>query len=400
MLDKASEIASAEENFGSLLEIYSMKIRLIRQPLQIKELKEFVKNQLDFAFETIEKYKNIFQFFDLENQVLYFMRTKGEILRHKKHLDELNQLINHPLLSDKSQPATFFSKKSFFTLNSILLGLQNNYPAAYKFSNENIRIIETRLDDTMESMGAYFVNLFNAIGYAIYSKKWVEAKKLISKLKNIKSKHKNIKYLLFQHELNLELLYFNRKGEFEKAIATFKNKQSEFNRNFNKLDNLFVVHILENIAESYFLAGKYKESLFWLNKIFSDKRLNPRKEVFAMERIFSFLLYYESKDYEALELALNSLYRYLSYNNILFGFEKTMILFFRKLIKAENENEKDTLFKDLYVLMKEMEKNPLDNFLFSYFDYLAWVESKVRKLELASLIKQKSTIPYKIYFTE
>ena len=137
---------------------------------------------------------------------------------------------------------------------------------------------------------------------------------------------------------------------------------------------------MESMAILYFNAEQYKESLFWLNKLVNKKQPGSWLNNYSVALKLSILAHYELENTDLLDSLIKSTERFLIKNKIYFDFDRLFITTLKKTMKKEDEKSQLqilTAFKREIIILNE---NSFEKLAFYYFDYLRWVENKIKIL--------------------
>lgn len=145
-----------------------------------------------------------------------------------------------------------------------------------------------------------------------------------------------------------------------------------------------------NISYLYFGADDFDNSLKWLNKIINDKELNIREDIQCFARIINILVHYEMKNYDLIDYIIKSTKRYLSGKNKLLKFEQTFLSYIKKLINSKNEKDKIYVYEQMLFELTSLSKDDSEINLNDYFDFFAWLESKIKNKKFQDIVKAKS----------
>jgi hypothetical protein len=135
------------------------------------------------------------------------------------------------------------------------------------------------------------------------------------------------------------------------------------------------------IAKTCVNFGEYKEANLYLNILLNLPQLSVRKDIELYARMLNLLVHYELGNYDLLEYLIKSTYRFLINMKNVFGFEKAVINFLRKLSSVNTDKQ---LLENLELLKSEMQmlqNNPLEKNAMLYFDFPSWIDKKIIALK-------------------
>ena len=146
------------------------------------------------------------------------------------------------------------------------------------------------------------------------------------------------------------------------------------------------------IALAYFGAGRYRESLQWINTILNNSRAF-RQDIQSGVRILNLILHFELHNLSLLEYAVKSTYRYLNNIKGLYETENILLRFLRSLPEIQNRRMLRDAFKELLEEMNVLfRKDPLEKYAIPYFDITSWLEGKVSERTFAECVQLKHTL--------
>ncbi|HHS95506.1 MAG TPA: hypothetical protein ENJ45_02870 [Phaeodactylibacter sp.] len=140
----------------------------------------------------------------------------------------------------------------------------------------------------------------------------------------------------------------------------------------------------------YFGCGDFDKALNSLNDYLNLPRNIKRQDLQSLGRILNLIIHYEMGNNELLEYLLRSSYRFLRKRNRMFEFEKRLMRFIK--------NSKDMIYrkqiKKAFIILKEdfesLLQIPSEKAMLQYFDFIAWLESKIENKTFAEIIKHRA----------
>jgi len=144
-----------------------------------------------------------------------------------------------------------------------------------------------------------------------------------------------------------------------------------------------------NISGVYFGNGDLKNALKYINWVLNETDAKLRADVFSFARLVNLIIHYELGNYDLLEYTIKSTKRYVTKNQRNYKFESVFLKDIRKLIKIKNADDIIKTFisfkKDLLETLKDdYEKSALE-----YFNFIAWLDSKIKKQSFSEIVKKK-----------
>ena len=115
-----------------------------------------------------------------------------------------------------------------------------------------------------------------------------------------------------------------------------------------------------------------------------------REDLLCFSRVLNIFAHYEAGFDYHLETHLRETYKFLIKMNDLHEVQKAMIRFVKGLGEIY-PHELKTAFKSLYNELKEYENDPYERRSFLYLDILSWLESKIKNVPIANIIREKAS---------
>ncbi|MEW6468494.1 MAG: hypothetical protein AB1458_06190 [Bacteroidota bacterium] len=264
--------------------------------------------------------------------------------------------------------------------------ISGNLPASCGALRQLIGLLESRSEMLAERMSLYISSINNLILVLLYLKKHDEALAEIDKLDNLKVSTPKSYNAAFVCRYNTRYELYAKQGKFSEAYLLSLKLKEELERQRNRIGLNFTIHILYYSFRACFNAGKYKEALYWINSILNSAKETVRQEALAMARISEIILHYELGNSDILDNLVGSALRYMNRNNSLNEFECIMLDFFRKGL---DENDTRGSFARLKERICALEQHMLEQRVFSYFDFIAWAESKIEARPIAEILERR-----------
>jgi hypothetical protein len=216
--------------------------------------------------------------------------------------------------------------------------------------------------------------------------KFEEAKEKIALLESTIPETQSHRNTVFVTKYNTRFDLYTYLRDWEEAYQLSQKLKTEITEFEDKIDNRYTGHIRFAAFRSCFYNGQLKEALQWINQIVQKPDGEPFKsELLTIARISELMVHETMEHYDLLERLTESTTRFLNKTNSLYNFEKLMLDFFNEQVKA---NPEKTALLKLKTQLEEMEKNLLDERVFLYFDFRAWVNSRIMGCEIKEVLKK------------
>ncbi len=386
LLDKAKKIAYTYEKHSHILAVLDWEKTLARTSAYANTEEKDLLGFYDEINETMEKLRNINEYWKLTMNSFLLRKKQGEI-RDKEELKKFNEIIKHPLLQTENKATSFQSKTFYFNIKGLYYFTNKDYKNLLNHCKKLVDLLEA--NPLLMKEDNYIASLYNLLLVQIELRQYDDALNTIKKLRDFKSNSTAMQTRIFVTSYDTEINLYLRTGEFEKGIPLIKEIEEGLKKFGEKLNKESEVLFSFNIAYLYFGLGEYNSSLTWINKIINDKELTVREDIQCFARILNLLVHYELGNYDLIEYIMKSTRRYLSNKNKLNKFELITLNYIRKLINADIDDDKMFIYNEWKKELNAISDDILEIKAFEYFDFLSWLESKQGKKSFAQVVKEK-----------
>lgn len=244
---------------------------------------------------------------------------------------------------------------------------------------------------TFESPELTYSSAYNNLTAAQFSMgKYAEALSTIQKHRSLFHKSESAKAHVFIYSYLNETNYYLVTSQFEKGAAIIKDIEKELDKFKSGVPGTALFSLCGNIANLYFGAGEYRQSLVWVNKIINHPKVMFREDVQASLRILQILIHYELNTPDILEHLIVSAYRFLHKRERLYKVEEGLLNFLRRLNKINaSQTTQVKEFRTFRDELVQITKGPEEKKALLYFDLISWLESKIENRPFAEIVREK-----------
>lgn len=386
MLKKALQLSNNYEAFEYGLKILQWKKRIAYTQMNIdflnKELEEIKQAEKKYLIQlgNLVDYRNLFL------HVLVQIK-KDALLRSEKKVANLKLFIQHPLLVDLSEAKSFKAKVLYHRIYGLYYYSILNYQEFYKSSKKIMGLMEERPIFLKEDVSEYISVLSNLCLSAGILEKYEEVNEYLEKLMKIKSNTVDDELKKFRQYYQNKLNLCIKLGDFEEGVVVLERLQKDqkrYDQRFFETNTFYYSYFY-----IYFGIGDYDKALVYLNDWLSLKSID-RQDLQSLSRILNLIIHYELGNSQLLESLHRAASRFLTKQNRVFESEKKIIKFIRV---STNEILSRKEIKENIVKLKEdflqLSKNPAENVIHQYFDFIAWMDSKILGENFGDVVKRK-----------
>ena len=177
-------------------------------------------------------------------------------------------------------------------------------------------------------------------------------------------------------------------GTFSEGIPLVPqiNRKIEVHKDFMDPNRIMVFYY--KIGCLYFGAGDFSGAIDYLNRIIQMKVGELRQDIQCYARILHLIAHFEMEHYTLVEYLIKSVYHYIYVHRDLSLVLEEVIRFLRRNLYA-NPAQVLQGFQDLHERLIQVSKKPLESRSFLYLDIISWLESKLRKIPVQQVIREK-----------
>jgi len=391
-LSKAKQLANKYKANILKLEIIDFE-RLIELQYITRSIENRAEQLSHEATENLEAISSSNNYANLALR-LYSLYLKVGSIRNKKDLLMVSKFFTY----NYSPPANFeacnfYDKLYIFQAHMWYNYIIQDYVSCYKNAQkwvdlfrENPEMITIQTDMYFKGYNNLFVSLFMIRYHSRFNQRLKQFLKEKDNPHIVFNDNTCLLYELFSytHLLNKNFLH----GSYAAGCKLVPEIEDFINTNKNRLDRHRIIVFYYKIACMFFGAGKYKESIRYLNNILNQKDTELRSDIHAFARILNLMNHFELGNAELIEYQVRSTYRFLKKSNDLQQVQKLLLDFIRKLSYIDQEGLLPA-FKRLHEKLVQLEENPFEQRAFHYLDIISWLESKIEGRSVQEIVEEK-----------
>jgi hypothetical protein len=379
-LRNARKKAEKHERFAKLMDINIQELELIEEIVEpdqaLKRLEKYRSELQSFA----GKHLNYAEFKYLFNKAHMLQRKTG-FARTAEELVVFNELLAHPLMRDiskaESKSATYF----YYFAKVIGEYGVGNLENCYEVTAKLVEMMELYPFELQNDVNQLIDIVYNHLLVCYALNKQEEFLKYLQILRATKPKKNADHAKAFERYYMLYFNWYREHAEHADALEVMQQFELELQEHEAHLNPEFELVLFSECTHIYMSLQDYSKALRWNNKILNTRHLKLREDVQSLARIFDLMIHYELKHFDLLEYRLKSAYRYLYKKNRLHMTEKMILRSIRKLPMLNSNAELIKLFRELQEEIKTASNDPLEKRVLSVFDFITWLDEKVKALQ-------------------
>lgn len=386
LLDKVKKLAYRYESFLSIVEMLNWEKRVAYALENI----EFLDSELE-RIDGEEKYcleqiRNL----SIYRNILYKLiisRRKDAVLRSENKVDNLNKIMQHPMLEAVENARSHRAKVLYYRIYSNYSYSILRYEDFYRYSKQMADLMEAEPHLLQEDTSAYIFGMTNLMLSCGLLNKHEELKVYLAKFKKIKANTLDDEFRIFKHYNNFFFRMCITTGDFGAGVAALKEHLREakkFDRQSFERGSFYFQY-----CYIYFGIGDYGRALEYLNNWLSLPKSVEREDLQSLARILNLVIHYEMNNTVLLEYLVRSTYRFLKKRNRVFEFEKRVLAFIQQTNKIHEQKVLKKAFQDLKEDIEKLSGVPSERIMLQYFDFISWIDSKIANQSFAELVKKR-----------
>ncbi|MBS1914153.1 MAG: hypothetical protein JST22_19350 [Bacteroidetes bacterium] len=291
-----------------------------------------------------------------------------------------------PLLHDDASPLTSYGQMMVYEVQMRLCEIMGDRIGALKYARKKVTFMNSTPGYSERHLYEYVYAVASLVTYNLLFYLYAEAEELLKTLKSMEITSPRLRVELGICRYHCELSYLRHSGQFDRAmqlvpeIATFIDKHR---------DEIEITTVLDFHVVFLDLAIKHGDSAnarHWLGELVSNRDLYRFSRFVDNVKLLTVIVYFEARDFDALESAVLSVYRYLRKKELLFGFENILLQFLRKLPGIAGAAALQEELRQLYTELEAVHDTPEGVRRNFQFDYMTWLESKIRNLPFVDVL--------------
>jgi hypothetical protein len=390
ILEKAKELARANQKFNTLVQLLSLEKKI--ETLHITR-SSTEKTRL-MAEEALEISRHIDRVTRLSNLALLLYRwfiLYGHA-RNAQDEKELKTFFKSYLPADINEVNGFYEKLYLYQGYCWFAFIRQDFLMYYRYSRKWMDLFEKQLQMMEVETGHYVKglhNLLNALFDLRHYKKFEEVLKQFEAFEKtgVAQRHDNFRVHTSIYINSARINQHLMKGTFTEGLKLVPEIEKKLDEYALYVDHHRILVFNYKIATLYFGAGRYERAIDYLLRIINGP-MDLRLDLQCYARLLHLMAHYELGNYEIMESLTKSVYRFMAKMKNLTVVEEEMFRFIRRSFAVSPKNLKPELEKFLFKI-KHLEKNRLETRSFAYLDIISWVESKVYKKTMGSVIYEK-----------
>ena len=372
-IDRTEKLALKIESYGSLINLYHYKRRILKITNDIEGAIQALKQQNDFwqAQQRLNQYVQL----HYESILLRIQLSKA---RSEANLSALDTFMQNTLLLQLQDNdgyniqfqywETFCNyyfiiddKQQELNCNEALIQLIDAYPHFKKNEPLNYLVFQTRILAIKRSLWPEnfwdYLAEYRALNKG-FSKQKIQAESII-----------------FIFSYNYELDFYINSKQWTQALVVFPSLKKGLKKYGDYIRDPLKVTCFYRMAYIYFFNSHYGDALDALDVVLEDFSAELRPDVSSFALILKIIIHFEMGNIRLMPYLIKTAQYHISKRNRLFQTERVAIKYLKKLSKLKNQSVQNNIIDAFYdEVFSLVNQNELEHRSLEVFDFLAWID--------------------------
>jgi tetratricopeptide (TPR) repeat protein len=390
-LARAKKIAVEREKFYYWFELISWEKLLLEEAYEAGEFTTDLDALIKEEQEVIEKLRNLAAYHVLYSKINYVFRSGGYV-RNDKDRGLVEEISHHPLIIGRNTALSYRAATSCYYIQGFCAMATVDKESAYVKFMRVKGILDSKPLVRDDLPKRYILTLSSLLRIQIDTGRIDEALEMIQMMRKVSKKSafasEDIALRVFKSTYLAEMRIYEKKGEYEKAIVNIEFVVNGLDYNEGKMNKEQELLFLSTISTVYFGAGRYKESLQWLNRVLNDNEPNLRQDLYSYARLFNLVVHFELGNYDLLEYIIKSTNRYLSKRERDHDLEVVILNYMKRLVRGTQNSDLHDIFVEFKEELTEQLSRQNDEIILDYFNFIIWIDSKLKGIPFDQATKE------------
>ncbi len=390
LLEKAKEIANANQKFNFLPQIISLEKRIenlhITRSMQDRaEILSAEANEVSRHIDMVARLSNL-------ALKLYSWYVQHGHARNEEDEKDVRQFMKDNLLPGVWEQTGFYERLYLYQSYTWYAFIRQDFLQYYRYTKKWVDLFTGQPLMIRVETGNYIKGLHNLLNAHFDLRNYRQFEKTLKQFEKFAQTdrvkdHDNFRIQAFIYISTARINQHFMLGTFRQGLSIVPGIEEKLSTYSLFIDRHRVLVLNYKMAMLYFGSADYNTCIDYLQKIINDKT-NLRYDLQCYARLLHLMAHYELGNDMLMESLSKSVYRFMAKMKNLTAVEEAMFKFLRQSIPLSPRQLKPELQKFLDTI-KHLEKNRFQTRSFAYLDIISWVESKVYGKPMGTIIQEK-----------
>lgn len=376
---KAAALARRYDKYPLLLEAM---VRQDGMDLQRSTTPEGIERMAREQREVLDQLANLMEYGFLFLQAARLV-SRGNEVRTREQLNELDGIMAHPLLADEGQARSPRSLMRYHWIHGANHYARGRREESLRHSRAIVDLIENNADLLPDHLNFYVASISNVLlvyeqennaeGFQqVVEKLRTRAQASLSQMKRRSREEAHIFVILYTHLLLMNI----RKGEFGKCMELIAEIEQGMERYTNYIDDAARMTFYLHLSRICFAVADYRRALDYNNLILLNPEPIEGGHVYHAARLINLVIHYELGNTFLLRHLIPSTERFFRSRKSFHRFEEIVVDLLENLIRLKTPAARSRACAGARERLRELENDPLEQRPLQHFDYMEWLKGK------------------------
>lgn len=301
-------------------------------------------------------------------------------VRDAKVFVELDKLAQSPVMLKQDNMLTPQANYYYFNFHIFNVLLRNDFESAYSYSLKRYKYEQQQ---NTRDEGTFFYRLTTLellIKTAVRTNRVNEALDYYKALLALSGDSKDLRVLLVKHAC---FAYLNAFIDWDGANENEREATMRFFE-LHKASFATIKNGMMSLAYAFFRHKEYRHVITLVNHVMEEKFSFQQSVLQTEARLLAIVTHYEMKNYRLISYMVNNTRRYLKQESKLYPFENALLNGIKQLPDKINAGDMRKTLVRINANLKEILENPLEQGATTGFDFVSWIDQKLKAHDKAS----------------
>lgn len=390
-LARAKKLARDHEKFYFLYECITWEKQLLEQAYESGKFDKDLDALVHEEEHVIAQLRNLAEYHVLYSKINYVFRRNG-FARNERQKATVTEVADHPLIKGKNTALSSRAATICYYVQGLCHVTNREHDLAFKKFQRVQEIMDDNPKIKADIANRYVRTLSHLLFSYLDNNDFDRCLEMIDEMRALPKQNgfdsEDVKVQIFTSTYTAELVVRDRLGDYENAIALADDIEKNLEAFGQKVNKEQEIVFYYNIANVYFGAGNYRNSLKWINLLLNDNEQQLRQDIYIFARIMNLIIHFELGNTDLLEYLLKSTTRYLNKRKKDYEAESVILKYLKKLPKLVYEDDLVGHFESMRTDLNKLFKEHRERVVLDYFDFNAWLDSKIDGVTFAEAAKR------------
>lgn len=386
MIEKTLRLAIHFEQFEVILELFRWRKQIAYARGDIDFFHAELENIDDSERQYLDKIRNI-QFYKNTFLKVHMTIRKYRLLESKEMQAILQQVQFSPLFKDVEHANSHTAKIIFYRVLSLVSYATHDNEMFFAHGRDLLDLMLSKPDLLREDISEYISANSNFVMSCMLTQRFEEGHQAIENFLKVESK-------TYDDRLKIHRQYYQGKFELCQITGNFEQGYIALQQHLKDRQQFDLQAFnTQGFHYAYFYMAfgskHYDEALDFLNAWLSSSQTADRQDLQALARLLNLIIHFEMGNTMLIESLMRSATRYLNKRTKVSEFEREILRFVRKASASVSKRELTKIASEVTASLQELSKDSTQGTFMAYFDFSAWIESKILNEDFARVVQKR-----------